>query len=346
MAYTPNNPLPPEPIVPKKEDYYGQNHWNRKYNQARKKYIIDKRNWEAQSALKGQPTGTILSGTTKEQQGQIAGLNLGALGYGQGLEETGQDIQSIKKRMQARSAQSGADPVSAAIMGQKAGAVAGAQRNLAASGIKGGAAAGAIEAIGRQRDADIAASLYGQQQQSLSDERNLASNMLGGATALMQGEKAANVQMPSAPSSGGATSFICTMLRSKGLMTSKESFIMTKFMIGAMFSRANFLVWYFKHGKAAVDRAEKEGFDWVEAKSIFVDDIIALIDEGKIVEAQNKYIHATGVLCSAHGAIGFTSKLTTPNPFAVLYFPRLFLNKVCRAWFSENHKNVFKLLRA
>ena len=170
--------------------------------------------------------------------------------------------------------------------------------------------------------------------------------MLAGQTSLMQGEKASNVQLPSAPSSGGGTSFICTMLRSKGLMTSKESFIMTKFMIGSMFSRANFLVWYFQHGKAAVDRAEKENFNWAGVKSIFVDDIIALINEGKIVEAQNIYIHATGVLCSVHGARGFTSKLSTPSPFAVLYFPRLFLNKVCRSWLSANHKNVFKLLRA
>ena len=347
MAYTPNNSLSPEPIAPNREEYVGKNRTKSgSYKAARNKYLVDKRNWEAQSALKGQPTGTILSGTAKEQKGQIAGLNLGALGYGQGLEETGQDIQSIKKRMQARSAQSGADPVSAAIMGQKGAAVAGAQRNLQASSIKGGAALGAVEAIGRQKDSDIAASLYGQQPQSLAAERSLASNMLGGTTALMQGEKAANVAMPSAPSGGGGSSFICTMLRSKGLMTSKESFIMTKFMIGAMFSRANFLVWYFKHGKAAVDKAEEEGFNWAGVKSIFVDDIIALINKGKIVEAQNEYIKATGALCSLHGATNFNLKLTTPSQFAVLYFPRLFLNKVCRAWFSANHKNVFKLLRA
>lgn len=303
------------------------------------------RNTQATSALAG-GRGGILSGTEAEQAGQLAGLNVGNVGYGQGLETTGEDIQRVKELQRQRTAQSGGDPVSAAIMGQKAGSQAVAQRSLAASGVKGGAAAGAVEAIGRQKDADIAASLYGQQRQSIADERSLAGNMLAGQTSLMQGEKAANVQLPSAPSSGGGTSFICTMLRSKGLMTSKESFIMTKFMIGSMFSRANFLVWYFQHGKAAVDRAEKENFNWAGVKSIFVDDIIALINEGKIIEAQNNYIHATGVLCSVHGARGFTSKLSTPSPFAVLYFPRLFLNKVCRSWLSANHKNVFKLLRA
>jgi hypothetical protein len=325
---------------------YDRNKWSRQKTKAQE--AADRqnsRNLQATNALAG-GKGGILSGTEAEQAGQLAGLNVGNIGYGQGLGQTGEDIQRVKELQRQRTAQSGGDPVSAAIIGQKAGSQAVAQRQMAASGVKGGAAAGAVEAIGRQKDAEIAASLYGQQKQSIADERSLAGNMLSGQTSLMQGEKAANVQLPSAPSGGGGSSFICTMLRSKGLMTSKESFIMTKFMVRAMFSRANFLVWYFQHGKAAVDRAEKEGFNWAGVKSIFVDDIIALINEGKIVEAQNNYIHATGVLCSMHGAKGFTSKLATPSPFAVLYFPRLFLNKVCRSWLSANHKNVFKLLRA
>jgi hypothetical protein len=303
------------------------------------------RDQQATGALSGSQ-GNILSGTEKEQQGQLAGLNVGNIGYGQGLGETGQDIQRVKELQRQRTSQSGGDPVSAAIMGQKASAVANTQRNQAASGVKGGAATGAVDAVARQRDSDIAASLYGQQRQSIADKRSLAGNMLSCQTSLMQGEKAANVAIPNAPDTGKGTSFICTMLRSKGLMTPKESFIMTKFMIRSMFARANFLVWYFKHGKAAVDRAEKEGFHWAGIKTLFVDDIITLINEGKIVEAQNKYIHATGVLCSMYGAKGFTSKLTTPNSFAVLHFPRLFLNKVCREWLVANHKNVFKLIKA
>jgi hypothetical protein len=325
---------------------YDRNKWLRQKTKAQEaKERQDSRNSQAVSALAG-GQGNILSGTEAEQQGQLAGLNVGNIGYGQGLKTTGEDIQRVKELQRQRTAQSGGDPVSAAIMGQKANSVAMDQRNSRAGGIKGAAAAASAEAIGRQKDDEIRRSLYGQQQQAIADERSLAGNTLAGQTALMQGEKASNVQLPSAPSGGGGTSFICTMLRSKNLMTSKESFIMTKFMVRAMFSRANFLVWYFKHGKAAVDRAEKEGFNWAGVKSIFVDDIIALINEGKIVEAQNNYIHATGVLCSMHGAKGFTSKLATPSPFAVLYFPRLFLNKVCRSWLSANHKNVFKLLRA
>jgi hypothetical protein len=122
-------------------------------------------------------------------EGRQRGLDLAKLGYGQGLEETGKDIQGIKRRLQERSAQS--DPISEAIRSQKSGALASGQRNLAASGVKGGAAAGALEEIGRKQDANIAASLYGQQRQSLTDERSLASNMLSGTTSLMFGSEGA-----------------------------------------------------------------------------------------------------------------------------------------------------------
>lgn len=153
-------------------------------------------------------------------EGRQRGLDLAKLGYGQGLEETGKDIQGIKGRLQERSAQS--DPISEAIRSQKSGALASGQRNLAASGVKGGAAAGALEEIGRKQDANIAASLYGQQRQSLADERSLASNMLSGTTSLMFGsEGAANAaNMPEAPSAGGmfGSTVICTELYKQGYM--------------------------------------------------------------------------------------------------------------------------------
>jgi hypothetical protein len=161
--------------------------------------------------------GSILSGSYAEKEGQLAGLNLAGIGYGQGLEETGQDISSIRERLKARSA--GADPISEAIRSQKSGAMASAQRNLAAAGVKGGAGVGALEEIGRKQDADVAASLYGQQRQSLMDERSLASNTLSGTVGLMQGEKAANVKMPNAPEpSGMLGTVICTELHRQGLM--------------------------------------------------------------------------------------------------------------------------------
>jgi hypothetical protein len=164
--------------------------------------------------------GAILSGNYRERQGQLAGLNLAGIGYGQGLEQTGQDIASIRERLKAKSA--GSDPISEAIRNQKSGAVAGAQRSLAGAGVKGGAAAGAVEAIDRQRSQDVAASLYGQQRQSLMDERSLASNTLAGTVGLMQGEKAANVKMPNAPDTSGMFgTVICTELHRQGLMPTK-----------------------------------------------------------------------------------------------------------------------------
>lgn len=305
-----------------------------------------KRNKQMEGALAGN-AGSVLSGSEKEQAGQIAGLNLGTIGYGQGLTQTGQDIQRVKELQNQRTAQSGMDPVSAAIMGQKAGAVAGAQRNLAASGVKGGVAAGAVDAVSRQRDADIAASLYGQQRQSIADERSLAGNMLAGQTSLMQGEKASATagQMPSAPS-GGGTSFICTMLRSKKLMNGKETLIMTQFMLKSMIQRSDFLVWYFKHGKKAVDMAESEGFDWSSIKSLFVDEIIDLLKQGKMREAQNLYIERTGTFCSHYGAKEFHYKLAVYRPLAVINFPRLFFIENCMGWLKSNFRNIPKILTA
>lgn len=158
------------------------------------------RNAQAKQLLEtGQPTGSVLSGTEAEQQGQLAGLNLGATAYGQGLGQTGKDVQGVIQQMKARAAQSGGDPVSAAIMGQKQSAQAQARRSLAGTGARGTAMAGALESIGRQQDQRIAESLYGQQRQSIQDLRNVLGNIISGTTSLMQGEKAANVAQPSLP---------------------------------------------------------------------------------------------------------------------------------------------------
>lgn len=158
------------------------------------------RNKQATQLLQtGRPTGTVLSGTEKEQQGQLAGLNLGATAWGQGLGQTGKDVQSVIQQLKERAAQGGGDPVTAAIMGQKQSAQAQARRNLAGTGARGTAMAGALESIGRQQDQRIAESLYGQQRQSISDLRSVLGNIIGGTTALMQGEKAANIAQPNLP---------------------------------------------------------------------------------------------------------------------------------------------------
>lgn len=170
-------------------------------------------------------SGFQLSGSQEEQAGQLSGLEFGKTAYGQNIFQTGEDIQRVKELQRQRTDQSGSDPVSAAIMGQKLSSQANARRQMNASGVSGGAAAGAIEEVGRQKDSDIAASLYGQQRQSISDERSLASNTLSGQTALMQGERAVNVQNPNLPqASSFMDSVICTELYSQGIM-SKELYL-------------------------------------------------------------------------------------------------------------------------
>lgn len=165
----------------------------------------------------GQSQGFGISGTLEERQKALEGLNLAKTGYGQDIFQTGRDISGVRERLKERSAM--ADPISEAIRGQKAGAMASANRNLAAQGIKGGAAAGAVANVGRAADADIAASLYGQQRQSIADERSLASNTLSGTVGLMQGGKAEGTEAPDAPKASSWTdSVICTELHRQGLM--------------------------------------------------------------------------------------------------------------------------------
>ena len=162
----------------------------------KKNYESRIRGWRGKEILEGRQAGGVLSGSAKQQAGQLAGMNLGLISFGQGLKETGQDVQSVKKRLQARAEQSASNPETAALRGQAGEATAAAQRNLLASNIKGGAALGALDAIKRQQGAQIAQSLYGQSQKSDQDYRSLLGNIIANTSAFMYGEKAANTEMP------------------------------------------------------------------------------------------------------------------------------------------------------
>jgi hypothetical protein len=153
--------------------------------------------------------------------GKKEGLDLANIGYGQGLADTGSDIQRVRELQKARTNQSASDPVTAAIMAQKAGAVANSSRQLASSGVKGGVAAQATEAVSRQRQSDIDASLYGQQRQAVQDERSLAGNTLSGTTSLMFGNAGLGLEgaKPDLPNTKGLTdSVICTELFRQEIM--------------------------------------------------------------------------------------------------------------------------------
>lgn len=181
----------------------------------------NKRRIQDQTAIRGGATDkTIFSGSGAQQAGQMAGLSLANNLYGEGIDESGVDVQRLKLLQEQRTAQSGGDPVSAAIMGQKATAVANAQRGAAASGVKGGSAMGAISGIERAQNQDIAASLYGQQRTSLQDEVNSTSNRLSGKASLMSAGGAGK-DIPSAPKQDKGMTVICTELHRQGIMSSE-----------------------------------------------------------------------------------------------------------------------------
>lgn len=162
------------------------------------------------------------TGTPQEVQGQQAGLDLAKMGYGQTLAETGQDVKGLRDEYKSRVAQGGSDPVSAAIMGQKANNMVLAQQQMAGSGLRGAASAAALGSVGKAQDAQIAESLYGQKQRSLSDLKSLTSNTLSGTIGLMQGSKAEGTagSRPAPPESKGLMdSVLCTELHRQGLMS-------------------------------------------------------------------------------------------------------------------------------
>jgi hypothetical protein len=161
--------------------------------------------------------GFNFAGSLNEQEKALEGMRLGEVGYGQKLPEIGSDIQRVRDLQRQRT--EGSDPVSEAIRNQKAGNMATIQRNMAASGVKGGAVAGALDEVARRQDADIASSMYGQQAQNIGAERSLASNMLAGTTSLIQGSRAegAAANMPKAPETSGVLgTVICTELWHQG----------------------------------------------------------------------------------------------------------------------------------
>lgn len=161
--------------------------------------------------------GFSLSGSLDELEQAQSGLELAGTGYGQNLFDIGKDIQRVKELQRSRT--EGTDAISQRMKNEKAGNLAMLQRQMAQSGVRGPAGARALDEVARKKDADIAASLYGQQAQNIAQERTLASNMLAGTTALMQGSRAQGTaaNMPKAPeASGFLGTVICTELYNQG----------------------------------------------------------------------------------------------------------------------------------
>lgn len=182
------------------DNYIGRSKKNAWWDARNRKY----REQRLGSVLEGEADpNKILSGSAKEQEGQLAGLNLAAVATGKGVGELGREVGNVGDVLKARMDQSGADPVSAAIQGDRATAQAQAQRTLISSGAKGAAAAGALDAIDRQNKAKIAASLYGQAGTSTSQYRSYLGNLLSLSLGTMQGEKASALKPIQEPTREG-----------------------------------------------------------------------------------------------------------------------------------------------
>lgn len=160
-----------------------------------------------------------MGGSLNERQGRIEGLERAKVLTGKNPFEVGQDYQeafgNIKKRSQL------ADTGSEMIRASKAGAVADARNDMQKSGVKGGAAAGAVSAIERQKAYDVNNQLVENQRKAEMDYINAAksnanftqaSEMNYGAMALGK-----DVEAPPSNSNGFGT-VICSELFRQGLM--------------------------------------------------------------------------------------------------------------------------------
>jgi hypothetical protein len=114
-------------------------------------------------------------------------------------EENAADAQKAREISRNRVNQTAQDPQTAAIMANKAGAVASAQRNLSAQGVKGAVAQNAVAGIERQKQADVAASLYGQAGKDFDVYREMISNSLTGSAKMASTQAAMGIRDPSAP---------------------------------------------------------------------------------------------------------------------------------------------------
>jgi hypothetical protein len=166
--------------------------------------------------------GFTFSGTPQEEAGFLGGLELAQTGYGENLFDIGKNIGEVRGTLQDRMRGAASDPIISALQGQKASAMANAQRQLAASGVKGGTATGAVGDIGRQQSAQTAAALSSLGRQSAMDVKNLEGNTLAGTMSMAQSGKGEQTQFPQSPNLFGlgdiASSVICTELFNQGIM--------------------------------------------------------------------------------------------------------------------------------
>jgi hypothetical protein len=241
--YDPNAPVAPENQGPATGGYSSyftpenkqieRDKWNASFGDdyvGKDKKAEWEANWNARAENEqrrggyaaGMP-GFTFTGTPQEEAGFLSGLELAQTGYGENIFDIGRNLSEVRGTLQDRMRGAASDPIISAIQGQKASAMANAQRQLVASGAKGGTAAGAVGDIGRQQSAQTAAALSSLGRQSAMDVKNMEGNTLAGTMALAQSGRGEQTQFPQSPnmfslSDLGSSSVICTELYKQGIM--------------------------------------------------------------------------------------------------------------------------------
>lgn len=143
------------------------------------------------------------------------------------------------------------------------------------------------------------------------------------------------------------TSFICTALRQHGLMSKAETKAMTRMMLKCIWFRADVANWYFKTGRAAIEEANKNGFDWSTVKKKFVDDILVFDpnDPAQLAAAHTLYVsnaHELFVAFLGHDPTWKDSFLRRGMFKSILAWPELFTSKETLVWLSAYAKRRLK----
>lgn len=90
------------------------------------------------------------------------------------------------------------------------------------------------------------------------------------------------------------TTWICARLKKEGLVSMKESLIMTKFFVKFVFANPGLASLYIKHARTLIKQADKQGFNWKNPsiKHNFITRIITLCKANRYNLAYASYLHA------------------------------------------------------
>lgn len=163
------------------------------------------------------PPDFTVTGSNKEVEGKLDGLERARILTGQSPYQVGQEYQEAFGNIKKRTTNS--DTASELLRANKAGAVADAKNQLKSDGVKGGAALGAVSQIERAKSYDVNNQLAQNARQAETDYMNAAKANANftQASEMNYGALAAgkDVKAPTSYSSGFGT-VICTELFKQG----------------------------------------------------------------------------------------------------------------------------------